>query len=386
MATANTALDADATFYATIVGMQLPDSPFSTRVEESCDFLSDTLSAAEVRLGELSPGAAACVRHTAALALGGKHIRSLLVHVSADRPQDAPTQQEDIAVAAAFDLLHGAFLIIDDIIDEDDVRRGNTTLHAMARDSAIRLHGIDPVSQAHLAEHYGRSVATLAGMAAQNYAFRIVLESGADPTTTGKLLRVFSLATGASVAGEFMDVHHSLPNVHPDAHDIAVTNRLKTSSYSFEAPLVAGQMLAGASEEKLRFATDLGRDLGAAYQLADDLRDVFAPTAVTGKTQGSDLHSKRATALMMFATSTPAWPEIERALDADTVDTARIAQLLADCGALDQAIAAIDEHLMDAHTKIDALGLSDHASHLLHVLADEVADSYRDYVPQVVAQ
>ncbi|WP_158256132.1 polyprenyl synthetase family protein [Corynebacterium sp. 13CS0277] len=358
--------------------MHLASSPFTQRVEESVEFLSRTLTAAEERLGALSAGAVACAQHTRHLALGGKHVRALLVHVSADRPAGTPTPEADIAVAAAFDLLHCAFLIIDDIIDNDDVRRGNTTLHAMARDKAVSLHGVVPARDA---EDYGRSVATLAGMAAQNYAFRLVLESGADPATTAHLLRLFSIATGASVAGEFMDVHHSLPNVHPDAHDIAITNRLKTSSYSFEAPLIAGQRLAGRSDHHLELATALGRDLGAAYQLADDLRDVYAPGAVTGKTQGSDLYQKRATALISFATTTDAWPEIERALDATEVDTQRIAQMLADCGALADAQASISAHLDHAHRTIDDLALSADATDVLHEVADTIVGSYSTFLP-----
>ncbi|WP_075727034.1 polyprenyl synthetase family protein [Corynebacterium aquilae] len=360
--------------------MQLPDSPFHARVEQSCDFLRTTFDDTARQLAELSPDAAAACQHVKDLALGGKHIRSLLTHVAADRPADQPTPGADISVAAAFDLLHSAFLLVDDIIDDDDIRRGRTTLHAYSRKRALEHHGINPANGS-AATHYGRSVAVLAGMAAQNVTMRVVLESGAPTEVTAHLLKLFSHATGSSIAGEFMDIHHSLPDVHPTAHDIATTNRLKTSIYSFEAPLIAGRLLAGGGMDDVAHATTLGRDLGAAYQLADDIRDVYASGEETGKaTGGSDLSQKRATALISFATTTDAWPTIEKALDQHPVDTTTIATMLRDCGALHSAQQAIDQHLHDAHTTIEKLQLSTAATDLLHHLADNVGRSHTTVV------
>jgi len=66
-------------------------------------------------------------------ALGGKHLRARLVHISAGDVTGAQLQAATV-FGACVDMMHGAFLIHDDIIDRDDTRRGHPTVHAAVRD------------------------------------------------------------------------------------------------------------------------------------------------------------------------------------------------------------------------------------------------------------
>jgi geranylgeranyl diphosphate synthase type II len=112
--------------------------------------------------------------------------------------------------------------------------------------------------------------------------------------------------------------------------------RLKTAVYSFECPLQAGAILAGASEEVVATLGDFGREIGIAYQIVDDLLGVFGQEAETGKTTVGDLREGKRTVLIAYATSTAEWAAVEQSFgspDLDDDGAARIREVLTSCGA-----------------------------------------------------
>jgi geranylgeranyl diphosphate synthase type II len=86
--------------------------------------------------------------------------------------------------------------------------------------------------------------------------------------------------------------------------------RLKTAVYSFECPLQAGAVLAGAPEPVVVALGVFGREVGIAYQIVDDLLGVFGLEAETGKTTIGDLREGKRTVLIAHATTTPEWTHI----------------------------------------------------------------------------
>jgi geranylgeranyl diphosphate synthase type II len=103
----------------------------------------------------------------------------------------------------------------------------------------------------------------------------------------------------------------SLGADHPTLPEILAAEERKTGAYSFTLPLQAGAALAGASECTVDSAGEVGRLLGIAFQLADDLLGVFGDPAATGKSVLSDLRSGKQTPLIAHARSTVWWHEIE---------------------------------------------------------------------------
>ncbi|WP_403022060.1 polyprenyl synthetase family protein [Salinibacterium sp. GXW1014] len=208
-------------------------------------------------------------------------------------------------VGAAFELLHTALIVHDDVIDRDFVRRGKPNISGTYRDRA-RAAGVSEQD----AEHRGLSAAVVAGDLALFYAYRLVDRSGVDEARRGRLLDLMDEALFASAAGELLDLDYSGAILIPTVDNILSMARLKTAVYSFEVPLKAGAVLAGAPDSVIQAMGDFGREVGTAYQIVDDLLGVFGDTEETGKSNTSDLREGKRTVLVAHAAATAAWAEM----------------------------------------------------------------------------
>ena len=236
---------------------------------------------------------------------GGKRFRPRMVFCAYESL--GGTDVEAAAyVGAAFELLHTALIVHDDVIDHDFVRRGVPNISGSYRDRAVRDGARDAV-----AEHRGISAAVIAGDLALFNAYRLIDRSGVNDVTRDRLVEVMDDALFASAAGELIDVDFSHLTDMPRVDDILTMERLKTAVYSFECPLQAGAILAGASEQVIATLADFGREIGVAYQIVDDLLGVFGQEAETGKTTIGDLREGKRTVLISYATTTREWAAIE---------------------------------------------------------------------------
>ena len=237
------------------------------------------------------------------MADGGKRFRpALLLHL-----HDALGGREHAAAAAvadAVELLHTAFVIHDDVIDGDEVRRGRPNVAG-----TFAGHAVDAGVPAARARRYGESAGILAGDLALAGAVRTVALCGAPPHVVARLLDLLEEVLHRSAAGELADVRASLlPGATlADALDVA---EWKTAAYSFELPMQAAAVLAGSDEETTATLGAVGRCLGVAFQLQDDLDGVFGTAARTGKDPLGDLREGKATALVTIARTTRRWEEI----------------------------------------------------------------------------
>jgi geranylgeranyl diphosphate synthase type II len=234
-------------------------------------------------------------------------------------------------VGAAFELLHTALIVHDDVIDHDFVRRGIPNISGTYRDRAIREGASEKA-----AEHKGVSAAVIAGDLALFNAYRLIDRSGVADVTRQRLVEVMDDALFASAAGELIDVDFSYLAEVPRVDDILTMERLKTAVYSFECPLQAGAILAGAPEEVVASLADFGREIGVAYQIVDDLLGVFGVETETGKTTIGDLREGKRTVLISYATSTREWESIEALIgkpDLTEAEAEGVRRILIDSGA-----------------------------------------------------
>lgn len=262
--------------------------------------------------------------------VGGKRFRPRMV-LAAYESLGGQDVEAAACVGAAFELLHTALIVHDDVIDHDFVRRGGPNISGSYRDAALAAGAPAPI-----AEHRGMSASVIAGDLALMGAYRLIDRSGAGDEVRGRLLEVMDDALFASAAGELIDVDFAwLPGV-PDVDRILAMERLKTAVYSFECPLQAGAILAGADDETVTTLADFGRDMGIAYQLVDDLLGVFGEESETGKSAVGDLREGKRTVLIAYASGHEGWDAVAPLFgdpDLDAAGAARLREHLVESGA-----------------------------------------------------
>lgn len=179
-------------------------------------------------------------------------------------------------VAAAIEMLHAYSLIHDDLpaMDDDDLRRGKPSCH----------------------KAFDEATAILAGDALQTRAFEVLAESDthSDPEVRCELVLALAGASGARgmVGGQMIDIVSEGRALEPPM--ITRLQALKTGRLiQFSAE--AGAILGRASGPQRHFIAAYGRDLGAAFQIADDILDEEGSAATLGKTAGKDAAQGKAT-------------------------------------------------------------------------------------------
>lgn len=243
-----------------MVAMQ--PSPLATLHQASNARVDATLAALFDSRKAVAPRLEAAMRH--GLLAGGKRLRPLLVYIAGhalgaeDNALDAP--------AAAIELIHAYSLVHDDLpaMDDDDLRRGQPTVH----------------------KAFDEASAILAGDALQALAFE-VLASTAHPRL-GSLVHTLALAAGRDgmVAGQALDL--DAVGGHPDADALAHMHAHKTGALIVAAVRLGGLVAVADDDPRLTALTRYARAIGLAFQIHDDILDVTGDTVTLGKTSGAD--------------------------------------------------------------------------------------------------
>jgi len=272
---------------------------------------------------------------------GGKRVRPALV-LAAYEAFGGTDLSLSTPVAVSFELLHTAFLIHDDVIDRDLSRRGTANIAGRFSERAI-AHGAGTGQ----AEAWAATAAILAGDLALSEAHRALALLPVTADLRCRLLDLLDRAVFVSAAGELADVTNTVSSRPLTIDQIVRTLEHKTAIYSFEAPLQAGAVLAGAEEEAVDALGEFGRLIGVAFQLTDDLLGVFGDPAATGKSVLADLREGKQTALIAHAGATDRWPLIAPYLgkpDLSEAEAELVRSHLRDCGAVETADALAREY------------------------------------------
>lgn len=303
------------------------------------------------RAAPLGGGAVALAEAAAAAAADGKRLRpALVVAVAAAFGVDAAdTDTADTTiwdVAAAYELLHTAFVVHDDLIDRDVERRGAPNVAGRFRMRA-RNHGADDAR----AESVGDAAAVLAGDLLLFEATRLIATAALPDARRRELCDILDDAILVSAAGELADVEHAAQPELPDADALLGTAHDKTAAYSFTAPLLAGAVLAGASTDARSALAAAGADLGLAFQLVDDLIGTFGSRRQAGRAPGADLRAAKRTPLLAFASRTPSWPDVRSAVElahTGPIAVRRAQRALEQSGARDDVVELVHGLLRSA--------------------------------------
>ncbi len=215
-----------------------------------------------------------------ALLAPGKLLRPLLLVTSAEAT--GGSRDEVIPAALAVEYLHVASLIHDDVIDGDDLRRGQSSVHAL----------------------YGVPDAIATGDALLFQVFSAVAECtalGVPDTAVLAAVRVLAEAGEDLCRGQVQET--TLADAWPGKGGLDAYREmasLKTGAL-LRASCRAGALLSGGSPEETEAVTAFAGHLGLAYQMYDDLLPYLADPAVTGKPGTSDAANLRPTFPVLLA-------------------------------------------------------------------------------------
>lgn len=287
---------------------------------------------------------------------GGKRFRPWLfaaVHDELRRTwgeTPAASQETLDRVGAAIELLHTAFVIHDDVIDNDDTRRGRTSVPGWFRGSTTTASST-----------YPRAGAILTGDLALAAAVRGMATCGASPGTTVALLDLLDATLHDSAVGELADVRLALGGAAPTMDDAVAVAELKTAAYSFVLPMKAAAIVAGVPDEVIEKVGEVGRSLGIAFQLRDDLLGTFGTPEALGKDPDGDLREGKRTPLVVHAASTAHWWRVaphlgDPGITPEQADDVRRA--LVDAGSVAHVEQLMSRHVRIARWHADAVGLA----------------------------
>ncbi len=207
------------------------------------------------------------------LSLGGKRIRPVLMLLAYN------LFKEDVSAilgpATGIEVYHNYTLLHDDLMDRADKRRGKPTVHKVWNDNT----------------------AILSGDAMLVLAYQFMAQCEADKLK--EVMELFSLTALEICEGQQFDMEfENRKDVREEEYLEMI--RLKTSVL-LAASLKIGAILGGASSEDADALYDFGMNLGVAFQLKDDLLDVYGDSSVFGKNIGGDILCNKKTYLLIKA-------------------------------------------------------------------------------------
>ena len=199
------------------------------------------------------------------LGSGGKRLRALLTLESA-KLTGYKNENRDINLAACVELIHSATLLHDDVIDESELRRGIKTTNSI----------------------WGNQSSILVGDYLLSRCFEMMVEDG-----DLEVLKLLSSTSARIAQGEVLQLQHKGEADLLEETYIDIIN-LKTASL-FAAATKTCACLSGSKEKEKKALESYGRNLGLAFQIADDALDYFAKEKLFGKEIGKDFFEGKVT-------------------------------------------------------------------------------------------
>jgi octaprenyl-diphosphate synthase len=196
---------------------------------------------------------------------GGKRIRPLLT-LGAAKLCGYKDGDRDVNLAACVELIHNATLLHDDVIDDSDLRRGIKTTNAI----------------------WGNQSSILVGDYLLSRCFEMMVEDGSH-----EILKLLSSTSSRIAQGEVLQLEHKGEIDVLEETYFNIIN-MKTAAL-FSAATKVGACITNKSKKEKDALESYGKNLGLAFQIADDALDYYSTQAIFGKEIGKDFYEGKAT-------------------------------------------------------------------------------------------
>lgn len=289
--------------------------------------------------------------YCAILNRGGKRIRGALTMTSY-KMLGGKNEEVALQAARAIEMLHAYILMVDDIQDRSNTRRGGPTGHVMLADYHRSEH------LKNNSEHFGISITLNAFLIGAHSAMNVLADLDVPEQFRLNAIKNVNTYFISTAHGQTMDVFNEVVET-VDEEDVNKVLLWKTAFYTFMNPLQLGAILAGASEEDLSRLESYSLAAGRVFQITDDIIGTFSEEKETGKSPLDDIREGKRTLLTVKA--------IEQAPKADSyfleqmlgnneltqAEFLRCKKIIEDSGALEYA------RMQAKHSAVDALASLD---------------------------
>jgi geranylgeranyl diphosphate synthase, type I len=224
----------------------------------------------------------------------GKMMRAVLVYMGNEINGSASTLNT-AKISLSMELIQTSLLFHDDIMDNDQTRRGMDTLHI---NYAKKYHD-------HLrnSTESGKSLSMCTGDFGYFLAFDLLSHTDIDSIVKDKIISIVSSEISKVCLAQMQDVYLGDSLTEPELTNIINVYRYKTGRYSIALPLVLGAILANGNDDLIDKLWNLGENLGILFQIKDDELSLFGDEKQTGKPVGNDIRSDKKTLIrhILFA-------------------------------------------------------------------------------------
>ena len=263
---------------------------------------------------------------------GGKMLRPALTLITAEAV--GGKRESALKTGAAIELIHTFSLIHDDIMDQDDMRRGMPSVHKV----------------------WGDDVAILAGDTLFSKAFEIIITS--QDTTSEQNNKALATVADACVKiceGQALDM--GFEERFDVTEDEYMEMIFKKTGALIAAATKAGAIMGGASDEVIDAMYEYGRLIGLAFQIQDDYLDLASDEETLGKPIGSDIGKGKMTiiAIKGLASDEGRLLEILKADENSQAEIDEAIEILTNCGAIEYARNLAQESVMKAKEVLEIL-------------------------------
>jgi geranylgeranyl diphosphate synthase type II len=224
---------------------------------------------------------------------GGKRLRPYLTYLSY-RGLGGEDDSAIIDLAASQELMHNFLMIHDDVFDHDLMRYGG--LNVAGRYRLNLPKNLSVAARNHLAS----TMAVIGGDVTIGFGLSSIIESDFPDALKLEALRRLERMIFEVAGGEVLDVMIPTFDLNEVTEErLLKVNQYKTASYSFEAPMQIGAIMAGGNDSVAVAITRFAIPLGIAFQHADDLLGIYGNESEIGKSVLSDLREGKRTLLMV---------------------------------------------------------------------------------------
>lgn len=254
-------------------------------------FILDFLAQSEQKFSNQSLSQAAFAK-LKTFAVRGKSVRGglfLLACQTFDQERAQKNQADLLHIAGALEIIHAGILIHDDIIDQDELRRGQTSIWQQYQLEAAK-QGFQTNS------NYGQSLALCLGSICL-YLAQLALErvEQLPSKVTAQIRQHLSQEIIRTYFAEMLDSKLAAQPNDPSEEEVLEMYCNKTARYTFSLPLQLAAMASNLPVAQNKILGEIGEKLGLIFQIKDDQIGLFADKKKSGKPQVSDLREGKKT-------------------------------------------------------------------------------------------